>query len=246
MGIEKSRRGKPPATGGYVAAVVAAEEARIHATQKAGANAAARKAAHLASLDGANRKVAGSGVDLAPTAARLRGFARKSKEVARVLDDRGVGEEGLTEEQAAVVMDQVVDGKVIGEMVAATYEAVRQAVFITMDIAAAEAGEPEPSQTPMVLDVPSLGRRFSRENCGRGRASLDFEALEESLGPEVWAAVTVERTVRVLDEDALVEAVADDPSVLERVRAAVRPGEWKTPRLLVRDIPADESTGEVA
>ena len=49
-----------------------------------------------------------------------------------------------------------------------------------------------------------------------------------------------EQVVRVLDENKLIAAVGDNPALLEQVRSAVKAGDWKTPRLMIRDIPANE------
>ena len=228
---------------GYVAQIVADVDAKALATEKRGSNVETRKAAHLASLVKSNKKVKGCTADLAPTADAMRGFVAKAKAVAAFIET--AMEEGLTEEQAVMVMSEALDVKLIKEFADATYDAAKAAVYRTMDAAAEEAGEEFPSQTAMVLDVPELGKRFCREGVGRKPASLDEEKLVELVGEDVWNEITSEQVipatvVRVIDESKLAAAVNDNPALLEQVRAAVVPGDWKTPRLMIRDIPATE------
>lgn len=228
---------------GYVASIVADVDAKALATEKRGSNIETRKAAHLASLVKANKKVKGCTADLAPTADAMKGFVAKAKAVAAFIET--AMEQGLTEEQAVLVMSEALDVKLIKEFADATYDAAKAAVYRTMDAAAEEQGEEFPSQTAMVLDVPELGKRFCREGTGRKPASLDEAKLAELVGDDVWSEITTEQVipatvVRVIDEAKLAAAVANDPALLEQVREAVVPGDWKTPRLMIRDIPATE------
>lgn len=229
---------------GYVVAQIVADvDAKALATEKRGSNVETRKAAHLASLVKANKKVKGCADDLAPTTATIKAFPAKARAIAAFIE--AAMEEGLTDEQAVMVMSEALDVKLIKEFVDATYDAAKAAVYRTMDAAAEEAGEEFPSQTAMVLDVPELGKRFCREGVGRKPASLDEEKLVELVGEQVWEQITSEQVipatvVRVIDEAKLAAAVNDDPALLEQVRAAVIPGDWKTPRLMIRDIPATE------
>lgn len=228
---------------GYVAQIVADVDAKALATEKRGSNVETRKAAHLAALVKTNKKVKGSSADLAPTAKAIKGFVAKAKAMAAFVES--AVESGLTEEQAVIAMSVALDGKLINEFVAATYDATKSAVYASMDAAAAEAGEEFPAQTAMTLDVPETGKRFCREGVGRKPATLDEEKLAELIGEKAWEAITTEQVipatvVRVIDESKLAAAVNDNPALLEQVREAVIPGDWKTPRLMIRDIPATE------
>ena len=69
--------------------------------------------------------------------------------------------------------------------------------------------------------------------------------LRAAVGEEIWESISSEevipeQVVRVLDENKLIAAVGDNPALLEQVRSAVKAGDWKTPRLMIRDIPANE------
>lgn len=228
---------------GYVAQIVADVDSKALATEKRGSNVETRKAALMASLVKANKKVKGGSADLAPAATAAKSLPAKSKALASFVES--ATEVGLTEEQAVVLLDQMLDAKLVKELIDATYDAAKQAVFASMTLAAAEAGEEFPENINMTLDVPELGKRFCREGAGRKSATLDTEKLAELVGAEGWEAITTEQVipatvVRVIDEAKLAAVVAENPALLEQVREAVVPGDWKTPRLSIRDIPATE------
>lgn len=225
---------------GYVAQIVAEKEAEALATEKRGSNVETRKAALMTALVKANKKVKGSSADLAPAATAAKSLPAKSKAIAAFVES--ATETGLTEEQAVVLLDQMLDAKMVKELIDATYDAAKQAVFASMTLSAEESGEEFPEHTNMVLDVPELGKRFCREGAGRKPAGIDEAKLAELLGAEGWEAVTTEQTmvVRTIDEAKLAAMVVENPALLEQVRAAVVPGDWKTPRLMIRDIPANE------
>lgn len=225
---------------GYVEKIVADAAARKAEVEKRGSNAATRKAGHLKALEKANKKVKGSADDLAPVTKAAHQITAKSKAVATFLPE--AVENGLSAEQAVALMDQIISGKLLKELIDAVYEAGKVAVFRTMDEQAAAEGAEFPEHTNRVLDVPELGKRFSREGISRGKASLDEEALIEAIGQDRWEEITSERvipaqTVRVIDEDKLAEAVNTDPALLEQVRSAVVPGAWRAGRLMIKDIP---------
>jgi hypothetical protein len=225
---------------GYVAQIVAEKEAEALATEKRGSNVETRKAALMTALVKANKKVKGGSADIAPAATAAKALPAKSKALASFVES--AIETGLTEEQAVVLLDQMLDAKLVKELIDATYDAAKQAVFASMTMAATESGEEFPEHTNMVLDVPEMGKRFCREGAGRKPAVLDEAKLAELVGADVWEAITTEQTlvVRQIDEAKLTAAVADNPALLEQVREAVNPGDWKTPRLMIRDIPANE------
>ena len=70
-------------------------------------------------------------------------------------------------------------------------------------------------------------------------ATIDNKALADAIGAELWDEISTEQVTvkRVIDEEKLAAVVADHPELLEAIRGAVVPGEWKTPRLMVRNIP---------
>lgn len=206
------------------------------AALKSGSNVELRKAAHRKNLKEANAvelvRVAQAQDDILPQGS---GIAAKSDEIM---------ERGFNEDEALLAMDTFLKIALAVEAETSIKELIRTLVFRTMDLGAAEQGEEFPEHTNMELAVPELGKRFVREGCGRKDATFDVAALQESLDPETFAAITTEKVTRVVDHDALTAAVLADPSIMEKVRDSVVSGGWKAPRLSVRDIPASGTNQE--
>lgn len=221
---------------GYIAEILAEEERKALATEKRGTNAATRKANLIKALVKASKKVKGCTTDIAPAATATKGFVAASRVVAPIVERAVESGEGLTDEETVLVAKQVIDGKLVKELVDATYDAAKAAIFRTMDVVAEEAGEAFPEHTNVEIEVAELGKRLVREGCGRKEASLDEDRLREIVGEEVWAGITSEHVVRAVDEAKLSRAILADPALLEQVRSATEPGGWKSPRLVIRDI----------
>jgi hypothetical protein len=204
------------------------------AIEKKGNNVELRKAAHRKNLAENNK------IELAKVGDALKSLLPRGKKIAKSSDS--VMEVGLTEDQAVEVMHAYTDGKLISEAQTSIQELIKTLVFRSMDLAAADSGEEFPEHTNMVLDVPETGKRFCREGAGRKEATVDFDALRAAVGPEVFAQITAQKVeiTYKLDESALASAVLDNPDLLEQVRSAVLPGDWKSSRLMVRDIPVNE------
>lgn len=222
---------------GYVAEILADEEKKALAVEKAGTNAATRKANLVKALIKATKKVKGCSEDLAPAAQAVRDFLPGAKAVAPIAERVIETGKGLDDDEIVLVTKSVVDGKLVKELVDAAYETSKTAIFRTMDEAAAEEGEEFPEHTNVWIDVPDLGKRLSREGAGRKEAELDQDALRDLVGDEVWAQITSEHVVRVVDEEKLAKVALKNKGLLEQVRKATVPGGWKSPRLMVRDIP---------
>lgn len=149
---------------------------------------------------------------------------------------------GLNEDEAETAMELYLAVKLATEGADAMKDMVRTMVFRSMDLAAAEQGEEFPEHTNMVMDVPELGKRFCREGAGRKDAEFDMDKLRAAVGDEVFFAITAEKVevTRVVDDQALSVAILANPDLMEQMREAVKPGDWKSARLMVRDIPANE------
>lgn len=225
---------------GYIAEIIKDEERKALAVEKAGSNAATRKANLIKALIKATKKVRGCTEDLAPAAQAVREFLPESKVVAPIVEQAASEDRALTDDEVILVAKQVVDGKLVKELVDATYDAAKSAIFRTMDEVAAEAGEEFPEHTNVWIDVPELGKRLSREGAGRKEATLDEDVLRELVGETVWKEITSEHVVRVVDEDKLSKAALKHPALLEQVRKATEVGGWKSPRLMIRDISPNE------
>lgn len=224
---------------GYIANILADADKAALQTVKRGSNVETRKAEITKALV-ANQKKA-----VADHLKALKNLAGQAAELAS-LDSDEMAAHGLSDEDAVLAMRQYLDIKMAKELADASYDVVKELVFQTMNVAFAEAGEEFPEHVNGYIDVPDLGKRFCREGAGRKDASLDDVKLAEIIGDELFAAITTEKVVvtRVVDEDKLAAAVAANPALMEQVRAAVKTGDWKSPRLMVRAIPANETEQE--
>lgn len=227
------------AKSGYISEVIAEEESKALAVEKRGSNAEVRKANLVKALIKASKKVKGSTADISPTAKVTREFVANAKVVAPIVERAVESGNGLSDEDTVLVTKQVLDGKLIKELVDATYEAAKAAIYRTMDKVAEEAGEEFPEHAVVEIEVPELGKRLVREGGGRKEADLDEDRLRELVGEDVWEAITSEHVVRAVDQDKLSAAALKDKGLLEKVRQATVPGGWRTPRLMVRDITSE-------
>lgn len=216
---------------GFLADILAQVEL-ASAQEKKGNNIEVRKAAILKALSTKND------LALAEITEAYNEHLNLSDEVAEFAPE--AGEVGLNADQAVSAMRLLLAGKVVSESERAVYELVRNLVFATLDIGFAD--EESPENTNGFLDVPELGKRFCREMAGRKDPKIDFDALRVLVGDEVFEMVTVEKVTvtREINDAALAKFGLANPAVLEGLRDIVQPGDWKTPRLMVRDIPANE------
>lgn len=216
---------------GFLADILAQVES-ASAQEKKGNNIEVRKAAILDALATQND------LALAEITEAYNQHINLSDEAAGFAPE--VAEVGLNADQAVTAMRLLLAGKVVSETERAVYELVRQMVFGTLDMAFED--EESPENTNGSIDVPELGKRFSREGAGRKDPKVDFDALRALVGDEVFELVTVEKVVvtREINDAALAKFGLANPAVLEGLRDIVQPGDWKTPRLMVRDIPANE------
>ena len=214
----------------YVKAILAKTEAEaLENVKKSGSSVAQRKASINKALAEANKQA------IAAHVAALKSIPTEASALAAIGDE--VSDNGLTTDQAVLAMEHVLHIKAAKDLIDAIYEATRAMVYRTMDLAFAD--EEFPEHTNGVIDVPETGKRFAREGAGRKAATIDNKALADAIGAELWDEISTEQVTvkRVIDEEKLAAVVADHPELLEAIRGAVVPGEWKTPRLMVRNIP---------
>lgn len=195
---------------------------------------ATRKAAFQAALEKSERPM------LRGIYERMRSFmavARKNTTITSAAPHE------LDAAEAKDLMVELLDTKVVKEFIDARYDQIRNTVFASITETFAAQKREHPEHLAGSLEVPELGKRFSKEAVGRTDPSVDEERLRELLGEQLWSEVTVEEvvpatTVRRLDHEALMKLAARQPVVMEHLRESVTPGQWKTPRLFVRDIAA--------
>jgi hypothetical protein len=149
---------------------------------------------------------------------------------------------GLNEDEIITAMNLYLSVKLATEGAESMKDMVRSMVFRSMDMAAAEQGEEFPEHTNMIMDVPALGKKFCREGAGRKDAEFDMDKLRALVGDEVFFAITTEKVkvTREVDDQALSVAILSNPQLMEQLRDAVKPGDWKPARLMVRDMSPNE------
>ena len=147
----------------------------------------------------------------------------------------------LTPAEAELLMDEYLDVEMIKEALEARQLQTKKMVFNSLSSALAAQGIEFPHQHNGHIKVEKFGKQFCREGTGRTDPVLNPQALEKLLGKEDWEKVTTatvipERTEHVVDEHKLAELLHAHPAKLELVREALIPGQWKTPRFIVRNI----------
>jgi hypothetical protein len=131
-------------------------------------------------------------------------------------------EEPCTEAQLAALMTEQLDFQELADLLKLRYEARRARVFAHITAANIADAVPDPSYAPGEVEVPSLGRRFTREG-GNPKLKLDEAKLRELLGGHHVEKV-FKREVEikhVLNEKALMKLVAKEPELMEVVRECI-------------------------
>lgn len=138
------------------------------------------------------------------------------------------------------LMSEFLDERDVAELLEVRKGMIREAVFSHITSVLTREGDEDPEHSNGSLEVPELGRKFTREGGARGKPSIDEDTLKEKLGDR-WKDVTTvevipEHTEQQLDSDLLVALANRDPEVMEIVRESLVPGNYRTPRFHVRDI----------
>ncbi|AON96935.1 hypothetical protein BI081_gp172 [Mycobacterium phage Tonenili] len=210
--------------GDYVAAYneIVAEEERKALARRPPNNAAIRRAAYAKAVKNLDRK------ELAAMNRTLKNFLPLAKKNAGVTAQTGV----LTMAEAEDLMIEVLEVKRLKEIVTSRYEEIRKRVFNSITESFAEQGEEFPEYVAGHIDIPKLGLKFTREGGSRKDPELDEDTLRELVGAEVWNKVTkVEvipaQEVRTVDMDLYLAAARKMPELLEKLRQALKVGEFR-------------------
>lgn len=151
----------------------------------------------------------------------------------------------LTPTKAEELMIELLDQIDIKELLEVRRDMIRAAVFAHLTEEARRAGDPEPEYAVGAVPVPTVGKKFVREDGGRGAPKLDETMFREALG-ERWEQVyhieivpeqvIPEHVEYTLDPEKVMKLAEQDPAVLEALRKSVTPGTRRTPRFTVRNI----------
>jgi hypothetical protein len=151
--------------------------------------------------------------------------------------------EVLDDKAKTILMAQFLGQRDITEFTAVVKDKIKEIAFAHMDAELTAAGLENPEAHNHVIDVPALGKSFSREGAGFSDPSINEDALRSLLtdmAPEVVAKVFVTKEVLVttheLDLSKLMAAVEEDPNLMLAVEESLTPGALKSARLNVRDL----------
>lgn len=156
------------------------------------------------------------------------------------LDEPGI----LTTDEVNGLMSEELELTEIKELLEARREMRRAAIFAHITEDHRRGGESDPENTPGFISVPAFGKRFVKEGCGRSKPQLDEEKFKEELGDrweQAYQATIIPRQVipehieYTLSQERILAMAERDPGVLETIRACLIPGEYRTPRFVVRD-----------
>lgn len=165
----------------------------------------------------------------------FKGYLKQVRANASLAVD---GPRQLTTTEAKSLMEEALSLQQARDVLTARWETIKEHVFGHMDEQFAEEGEAYPEHVNGSLDVEDLGYRFAREGAGRKEPSLQESVLRKLVGEEVWANIVDRKTIVVEEVNVgkLMAQAAKNPALLEDLRKSLKVGEWKSPRLNVRDL----------
>ena len=139
----------------------------------------------------------------------------------------------VTEEEAESLAGEFIALRDIEEFLKVRRGWIKDVVFAHLTEVFAEEGEEFPEHVPGRL-VTSLGD-FAREAVGRMDPDLDEDVLAELLGDD-WEDICDEEVVvtRKLNIEKLMKKAESNPAILEDVRSALKPGKFKSGRMVFR------------
>lgn len=147
----------------------------------------------------------------------------------------------LTEEEATLLMQELVAGAELAEAYEARREDAKRMVFNSLTAQNRAAGVKDPEQHNGVIEVPKVGKQFIRQGTGRKDPQLNPLMLQKLLSPEDWELISKktvipEHVVYEIDEDRLKKFLHANPRAVELLRKSLIPGEWKSPSFSIRDL----------
>lgn len=143
----------------------------------------------------------------------------------------------LNDVQRVQLMRSALMSKDIKEFIETYYEWVRKVVFEVVAEEKSREGVDDPEHAKGEIKVPELGKRFCKQGGGRKDPILDQEKLKELLGEqwedaceaEILPPITLpERVEHHFSVEKLMKLAETNPSILEKIRECLRPGEFKS------------------
>lgn len=148
------------------------------------------------------------------------------------------GKKVLDDERATALMAELLDEREVVEALDARRDMIKDKVFGHLD----ETVGPNQNGS---IEVPDLGKRFSRESCGYGTPQVDEQRLQGLLGQR-WIEACDEEVVpeQIIPEhieyrlsiEKVLQMAQSEPEILDQLRSCLIPGKLKTPRFWIRDL----------
>lgn len=165
------------------------------------------------------------------------------EEMARFIDlvTIPIGEDLiLPDSSKLILMQQFLAKRNISEFADVIGEQVKAIVFAHIEAEAAADGEEDPANVNGSIEVPALGKKFSKEGAGYTTPTINETVLAQLLPADVVAEVFVTKEVikveRSLDLPKLMALMGERPELMAVIGEALNPGIPKTQRLYVRDL----------
>lgn len=157
------------------------------------------------------------------------------------------GENHVLENQlVTALMKEILVEREIKELIDMRNDVIRAAIFAHLTALAEARGEEFPEHTNGSVEVPTEGKKFTREGTGQKTPILNENKLRALLGEERWEAVcdvteVPEQVIPAHTEysvsgEKIIAAAADDPAILELVKQSLEAGGWKTPKFHIRNL----------
>lgn len=169
---------------------------------------------------------------------------------ANAIDPENLGK--LDPDKAVALMEELVEQKAVENFLKLRYTLIRAAVFAHIDAINAEQKVAYPTRAPGSLPVPKMGKKFTREG-GKVKGTFDQEALAKSLTKEQYDRIYKRRWIEpqlieghweeYRDDESLHALVLEQPSVMEKLRAAVVPTGFTTSSFHVRALTKEDKAG---
>lgn len=147
----------------------------------------------------------------------------------------------LDGQQRVQLMQSTLSAREIKEFLDVYLDYVRSAVFSVVTEKNASEGKEDPEHEKGEIRVLSLGKRFCKEGGGRKDPVLNTDLLQEFLSKEEWESCYEIEHVPAHTEvkfsiEKMMKLAESDPSILEKIRKSLTPGDWKSNSFTVRDI----------
>ena len=147
----------------------------------------------------------------------------------------------LTKEEQVSLMKRFIQFQAIDEFLDVYRSCIRRFVFdhITMEHVA--LGTENPEHQNGVIKVEEYGMKFCKEGAGRKTPTIDHKKLRGEIGDDLYEQCLIREEIPAhvevsFSQDKFMRLVQEEPRLLEALRVALIPGDWKTERFAPKKI----------